>query len=58
MDFVRIDFNENSHNEKINIVYGSGIDKKLPSKCPLYKNLKYNPPGDLGTDFILSDEDK
>jgi hypothetical protein len=40
--------------EKFEIIYGSGLDRELPTKCPLYKNLKYNLSGD--NDILTPEE--
>jgi hypothetical protein len=35
-----------NRNQNVNIVFGSGMNKRVPSKSPLYKNLKYSLEGD------------
>jgi hypothetical protein len=42
------------NDENFNIIYGSGLDREIPTKCPLYKNLKYNLKGD--NDFLTPEE--
>lgn len=37
--------------DNIDIVLGSGINKHIPTKCPLYKNLKFSHKGDNCNDL-------
>jgi len=48
LDFVYIDLKDKplEMGTSFEIVFGSGLDKELPTKCPLFKNLKYNLSGD------------
>jgi len=51
LDYVLIDLIQKNENNTPSIIYGSGLDKQVPTKCPLYKNLKYAPEGDNLTEF-------
>lgn len=53
LDYIYIDMMKR---ENVEIVFGSGLNKQVPTKCPLYKNLKFSPDGDNGSD-VYSQQD-
>jgi hypothetical protein len=43
-------------NQNIDFTFGSGLNHTNPTKCPLYKNLKYIPGGDNCNDVYTPQE--
>jgi len=48
MDFIKLNFNPKAREkENIDIKYGSGLDKSVPSKSPLERKFKFPLLGDI-----------
>jgi len=43
LDYILFDLKSK---ENLDVVFGSGLTHQVPSKCPLYKNLKFTMKGD------------
>ena len=53
LDYFYIHINKN---DKFDISYGSGLNQKMPGRCPLIKNLSMNLNGDNGNDLFSPSE--
>lgn len=55
LDYVTIELKDNS--DKIGLKYGSGLNKHIPTKSPLYKGFTCSLAGDEAVDNISIDDD-
>jgi len=56
MDFI--EFKINPTKEAVDVNFGSGLNKVIPSKSPLERNFKFTLQGDCDSPFLSSDEEE